>query len=109
MSVRHRPRVTLLLSFVCVAASLPAAAGTIGLAWDPVSDTDLDGYRIYYGTSAGNYTDSIDLATATQHTLTGLSDCTTSSVSVKAFDTSKVGDTIHARLTKAIAISVETP
>ena len=29
--------------------------------------------------------------------------------SVKAFDTLKVGDTIHARLTKAIAISVETP
>jgi ribosomal 50S subunit-recycling heat shock protein len=28
---------------------------------------------------------------------------------VKAFDTLKVGDTIHARLTKAIAIKVETP
>jgi len=28
--------------------------------------------------------------------------------SVKAFDTLKVGDSIHARLTKAIAISVET-
>jgi hypothetical protein len=88
MSVRHRARVTLLLSFVCVAASLPAAAGTIGLAWDPVSDTDLDGYRIYYGTSAGNYSAQVDLATVTQHTLTGLADCTTWFVSVKAFDTS---------------------
>jgi hypothetical protein len=29
--------------------------------------------------------------------------------SAKAFDTLKVGDAIHARLTKAIAISVETP
>ncbi len=29
--------------------------------------------------------------------------------SVKAFDTLKVGDSIHARLTKAFAISVETP
>jgi len=29
--------------------------------------------------------------------------------SVKAFDTLKVGDAIHARLTKAIAISVEKP
>jgi PKD repeat protein len=88
MSVRHRPRVTLLLSFVCVVASSPVAAGTIGLAWDPVSDTDLDGYRIYYGTSAGNYTAQIDLATVTQHTLAGLADCTTWFVSVKAFDTS---------------------
>lgn len=29
--------------------------------------------------------------------------------SVKAFDTLKVGDTVHARYTEAIAISVETP
>jgi hypothetical protein len=29
--------------------------------------------------------------------------------SVTAFDTLKVGDSIHARLTKAIAISVEKP
>jgi hypothetical protein len=88
MSVRYLPRVTLTLSFVCVLASLPAAAGTIGLAWDPVSHPDLDGYRIYYGTSAGDYTDPIDLGTVTQHTLTGMSDCTTWYVAVKAFDTS---------------------
>ncbi len=29
--------------------------------------------------------------------------------SVKAFDTLKVGDSIHARITEAIAISVEKP
>ena len=29
--------------------------------------------------------------------------------SVEAFDTIKVGDTIHARLTKAIVVSVESP
>ncbi len=29
--------------------------------------------------------------------------------SVKAFDTLKVGDSIHARITEAVAISVEKP
>ncbi len=29
--------------------------------------------------------------------------------SVKAFDTLRVGDTIHARLTRALAIAVEAP
>jgi hypothetical protein len=29
--------------------------------------------------------------------------------SVKAFDTLRVGDTIHARLTRAVAIRVEAP
>jgi len=88
VSVRHRPRVTRIVSFVCLLASVPATAGTIGLAWDPVSDADLEGYRIYHGPSAGNYTAQIDLAAVTEHTLTGLADCTTWYVAVKAFDTS---------------------
>jgi len=40
----------------------------------PLSLADIDGYRVYYGTSAGNYTNSIDVTdgTAVQVTLTNL-------------------------------------
>jgi hypothetical protein len=68
-------------------ASLPAAAGTISLAWDPCPDEDLAGYRIYYGNSPGNYTQHVDVGNVTEHTLTGLTDCTTWHVAVKAVDT----------------------
>jgi hypothetical protein len=68
-------------------AGLPAMAGTASLAWDPVSDTDLAGYRVYYGTSPGSYTQSVDVGNVTQATITGLTDCTNYYFGVKAYDT----------------------
>jgi hypothetical protein len=55
--------------------------GTISLAWDapttkndgsPLADTDLAGYRVHYGTSTGNYTESKDVGNVTGYTLTNL-------------------------------------
>ncbi|MFQ5767258.1 MAG: Ig-like domain-containing protein [Acidobacteriota bacterium] len=68
-------------------AALPAAAGTICLAWDPVPDTDVAGYRIEWGQATGVYTQQVDVALTPQVTLTGLADCTTWFVAVKAVDT----------------------
>lgn len=72
------------LFLVFAAAALPAAAGTISLAWDPVTSGDLAGYRLYYGTSPGQYTQTTDVGLVTQTVLTGLSDCTTYYIAVKA-------------------------
>ena len=70
-----------------IAASLPVAAGTASLAWDPVPDTDVAGYRVYYGTSPTAYTASVDVGNVTQTTISGLTDCTTYYFGVKAYDT----------------------
>jgi hypothetical protein len=64
--------------------ALPAAAGTISLSWDPVTHEDLAGYRLYYGTSPGAYTESMDVGLVTQATLSGLDDCTTYYIATKA-------------------------
>jgi len=61
-----------------------ASAGTISVAWDPVSHPDLLGYRVYQGTSSGNYPQSIDVGLETQTELSGLADCTTHYVAVRA-------------------------
>jgi hypothetical protein len=65
-------------------AALPAGAGTISLSWDPVTHDDLAGYRLYYGTSPGTYTESMDVGLVTQATLSGLDDCTTYYIATKA-------------------------
>ena len=65
-SINHR---FLALSSLCVivclavaGAAAPASlAGEMSLAWDPVSDADLAGYKVYYGVSSGNYTQSRDV------------------------------------------------
>lgn len=67
------------LALVAVAGT--AFAGEIELAWDPT--TGASGYRVYYGTTSGQY-DRFVTVSAPQTTLTGLQDCTTYFVAVKA-------------------------
>lgn len=72
---------------VLFAATGALYAGTMSIAWDPVTDSDLAGYKVYYGTAPGNYTMSKDVGNATSTTLTGLDPCTRYYVAVKAYDT----------------------
>ena len=65
------------------APSSPVATGSATLSWtapvaradgSPISLHDIEGYRIYYGTSAGNYPNSVEIndGTAVQLTLNNL-------------------------------------
>jgi hypothetical protein len=63
-----------------------ASAGTIKLAWDPVGDTDLAGYKVYYGTSSGVYTGSTSVGNQTSADVINLQDCKVYYLAVKAVD-----------------------
>lgn len=39
------------------------------LSWDPSPDADIIGYKLYYGTDSGQYTESIDVGNTTSYTL----------------------------------------
>lgn len=76
-----------ILAAVIVALSGSSAwAGTASLAWDPVTDADLAGYRVYYGTSPTSYSASLDVGNVTTATIAGLTDCTNYYFGVKAYD-----------------------
>lgn len=62
-------------------------AGSIPVAWDPVTDADLAGYRVFVGTASGNYAlPSVDVAAATSTSIPNLADCTNYFFAVKAKD-----------------------
>jgi fibronectin type III domain protein len=74
-----------LLAALCAAIG-PATAGSIALTWDPTAGAT--GYHVYYGTQSGIYLPTPVTTTSTSATISGLQDCTTYFVAVKAFNAS---------------------
>ncbi len=64
-------------------------AAQIKLAWDANTESDLAGYRVYFGTTSGAYTNPVGVGNVTQYTLGGLTPGQTYYIAVTAFDTSE--------------------
>ena len=67
-----------------VVVSGKSFAGPLKLAWDPVANAT--GYRLYYGTSSGNYSSSVDAQNQTIVTVSGLTDGARYYFAVKAYN-----------------------
>ena len=80
--------VFLFIALMLIAAR--ALAGSLTLAWDPVSSPALAGYMLYYGPAAGNYTSKIDVGNTTMRTVANLTDGATYHFAVTAYDSSRV-------------------
>ncbi|MDO8955978.1 MAG: fibronectin type III domain-containing protein, partial [Deltaproteobacteria bacterium] len=61
-------------------------ASQIRLAWDPNTESDLAGYKVYYGTASGTYGTPVDAGNVTIYTLTSLTLAQTYFVAVTAYD-----------------------
>jgi hypothetical protein len=67
----------------------PASASmTIPLVWDPSANSNVAGYKIYYGVVSHVYTDSVDVGNVTNAIITGLSASTTYYFAATTYDAS---------------------
>jgi len=59
------------IAFLVVLLALPqvGSAAQVTLAWDANAESDVAGYKVYYGTASGKYTHSINVGNVTQATL----------------------------------------
>ena len=76
--------------FVCLFLDITVAYAqdkTLNLRWAANDEPDLEGYKVYYGTSSRNYTANVDVGNTTEYTLTGLSEGTTYYFAATAYDT----------------------
>jgi len=58
----------------------------VTLAWDPNTEADLSGYKIYYGNYSGNYQWNIDVGTQTTCTISNLQTGRTYYFTATAYD-----------------------
>ena len=63
---------TLVALIAILAFSSAAHAAQVTLAWDPNTQPEVTGYKIYWGTSSGTYTNSVDVGNVTTYTVCGL-------------------------------------
>ena len=66
----------------------PGYSAYLDLSWNPNGEADLEGYRVYYGTSSGTYGSPIDVGNVIAYRLTGLNDGVRYYISLTAYDTS---------------------
>ena len=67
-----------------------ALAAQIRLAWDPNTERDLGGYKVYNGTAPWSFGEPIKLRKVTTYTLTGLTQGQTYCIALKAYDWSRL-------------------
>ena len=78
----------LLYTSLVVLTSVPLChSASLRLSWNANTETDLAGYRVYYGIASGDYGEPIDVGNVTAYELTGLSETITYYVALTAFDT----------------------
>ena len=63
-----------------------AHSATVTVAWDPNPEPTVAGYNMYYGTSSGRYTNSVDVGNATRCTISALQEGVTYYLAVTAHD-----------------------
>jgi phosphodiesterase/alkaline phosphatase D-like protein len=78
----------------------PAIAANASLSWDANTETDLAGYKVYYGTSSRTYGAPTDVGNQTTFTMTGLSEGQTYYFAVTAYNTSGSESAFSAEVSK---------
>ena len=61
--------------------------GAVLLTWLPNTEADVQGYKVYYGTSLGNYQVQTDVGKISQYRIDNLSENTTYYFTLTAYDT----------------------
>ena len=78
----------LILGTVIFISPPAALTAQIKLAWNPNTESNLAGYKVYYGTNPRTYSAVINVGNVTTYTLTGLVAGEMYYIAVTAFDTS---------------------
>jgi hypothetical protein len=117
--MRYKSAIIVLVSLFSLVLSVSSVwAGSATLAWTANSETDLAGYKIYYGTTARTgtdpkvctlcgYTTKVDVGKVTTYTISNLTNGQTYYFSVTAYDTSNNESVFSSQVSKLVSLSAD--
>jgi hypothetical protein len=85
--VHHSIIIAMLIIFIMHCAQAAHAYG-VGISWDENPESDVAGYKVYYGTASHTYRNVLDVGPFTAAAIDGLNAGTTYYFAVTAYDTS---------------------
>jgi hypothetical protein len=98
-----------ILNFLVLLAAfiqIPAfAAQKVSLEWQPSTSSYVAGYKVYYGTVPGNYTNIVSVGNLTQATVQGLTEGVTYYFAVTAYDVTD----LESDFSNEVSYSVPAP
>jgi hypothetical protein len=69
LNLKSKPLLRFLVLIIATASLSAWATPNVSLAWEPSWDTDVVGYKIYYGTTSHSYSQWVDAGNATNATI----------------------------------------
>ena len=90
---------------------IPAAghAGEVNLAWDPNTEPDVAGYRVYYGLGSRNYDHVMEVGNSTSCVVTGLEQGRTYYFAATAVNTANIESDFSNEVSAALSTSNQPP
>jgi Bacterial Ig domain/Fibronectin type III domain len=106
-----RKRCLLVLLTLLFAFAIPMAWGSsaVTLAWDANTETNLAGYKVYYGPASGLYTNTVDVGNITTNRVTGLVEGVTYYFAVTAYNSSGQESDYSAEISYRAALTNQPP
>lgn len=97
-----------LLLFVCFTVSEGYSA-EVNLAWDPNTESDVAGYKVYYGLGSRSYDRVVEVGNSTSCVVTGLEQGRTYYFAATAVNTSNIESDFSNEVSAALSISNQPP
>ncbi|MDZ7356744.1 MAG: Ig-like domain-containing protein [candidate division KSB1 bacterium] len=106
----HFARIRLIATFIIsLSFTSGALAGGVIVSWDPNSEPDLLGYKVYWGTSSRNYSNVKDVGKLTNYTIQNLAEGAKYFFAVTAYDTAYNESDFSVEVSYTVPISDNTP
>jgi hypothetical protein len=86
-----------------------AHAGEVNLAWDPNTEPDVAGYRVYYGLGSRNYDHVMEVGNCTSCVVTGLEHGRTYYFAATAVNTANIESDFSNEVSAALSTSNQPP